>query len=79
MIDYGFDEEKANYLITVQNLSSLFLMPLVGLFSDRFGYRQSTLILTNLVQLGLLAVPLFVGTCDQCGSIKALFYFQGMC
>ena len=39
MIDYGFNEDKADYLLSVQSLYSLLFMPLIGLFSDRFGYR----------------------------------------
>ena len=73
MINYGFDEVKADYLLTLPNLVVIFILPTVGLFSDRFGYRQSLLIGTNILWSCMLTVPLLVDTCDQCGSIQSLF------
>ena len=77
MIDYGFDEVKADFLLTLPSLIVIFLMPTVGLFSDHFGYRQSVLIGTNLLQLCMLSVPILIDTCDQCSSIQTLFVLQG--
>ena len=77
MVDYGFDEVKADFLLTLPSLIVIFLMPTVGLFSDHFGYRQSVLIGTNMLQLCMLAVPILIDTCDQCGSIQTIFVLQG--
>ena len=58
--DYNFDEMAASQLLTTPSIILVLLMPVIGLFSDRFGNRMTVLLASNLVQVFIYSIPVMV-------------------
>mmetsp|Transcript_2194 Transcript_2194/g.4888 ORF Transcript_2194/g.4888 Transcript_2194/m.4888 type:complete len:454 (-) Transcript_2194:84-1445(-) len=74
---FGFEEAKADSIVSNINLVSAFLSPLLGLFVDRFGRRPLLLVLSSVCfgccHLGFLLWP----ECYHCQAIIGLYMLMG--
>ena len=63
---YKMPINKAGILFGLPYLISVFLLPIIGLYSDFLGNRVKIVIFSSLILIGAFSSSLLMPSCDDC-------------